>query len=120
LDQWQPYLIAVVIGLLVGIERERAHPNQKAMGVRTFLLISLLGAIAGGLQNPWLATLLTAFALSLIVVSYFLQSSSKSSEIDRGLTTEFAAGLIFSLGFISHQSPSLAAMLGPLVAMILF
>ncbi|MEQ1878433.1 MAG: MgtC/SapB family protein, partial [Bdellovibrionia bacterium] len=120
MDQWQPYLIAVVIGLLVGIEREKAHPSHKTMGVRTFLLVSLLGAVAGGFQNVWLAALLAAFALSLIVVSYFIQASAETSDDDRGLTTEFAAGLIFSLGFLAHQSPSLAALLGPLVAVILF
>lgn len=120
MDSWQPYLIAIVIGLLVGIEREKAHPIQKTMGVRTFLMISLLGAVAGGLENLWLSLLITAFALSLIIVSYLTQVSVQNRTVDRGLTTEFAAGIIFSLGFLAHQSPSLSAILGPLVAMILF
>lgn len=120
LDRWQPYLISIVIGLLVGIEREKAHPSQKSMGIRTFLLISLLGALAGGIENLWFSSLLAAFALSLIVFSYFSQVSAKNRNVDYGLTTEFAAGIIFSLGFLSHQSPSLSAILGPLVAMVLF
>ena len=120
MNLWQPYLIAIVIGLLVGIEREKAHPDKKTMGVRTFLLISLLGAIAGGLQNLWLSTLLMAFTLGLILISYFTQTNSKIKTTDRGLTTEFAAGIIFCLGYAAHQSPALSALIGPIVAMILF
>jgi uncharacterized membrane protein (DUF4010 family) len=120
LGHWQAYIIAIVVGLLVGIEREKAHPNKKAMGVRTFLLISLLGAIAGGLQSPWIAALLTVFCLGLILISYFTEASSKTVGVDRGLTTEFAAAIVFCLGFSAHQSPALSAMIGPVVAMILF
>lgn len=117
---WQPYLIAVFIGLLVGIERERVHPSQKAMGVRTFLLISLLGAIAGGVEATWLAAALTVFALSLILIAYFSQTISSDPHADRGLTTEFAAGIVFCLGYAAHASPTLSALMGPVVALILF
>jgi uncharacterized membrane protein YhiD involved in acid resistance len=51
LTQWKPYIIALAVGLLVGIERENSKADQKALGVRTFLLLSLLGAIASDLQN---------------------------------------------------------------------
>ncbi len=120
MKHWQPYLIAIVIGLLVGIEREKAHPMKKAMGVRTFLLISLLGAIAGDLQNVWLSSLLTSFTLGLILISYFTQANANGPSVDRGLTTEFAAGIVFCLGYAAHQSPALSAMIGPVVALILF
>lgn len=120
MTQWQPYLIALVIGLLVGIEREKSHPHQKTMGIRTFVLISLLGAIAADLHNLWLATLLTLFALGLILISYFTQTNSKLLETDRGLTTEFAAGIVYCLAYQAHQEPMLAAIIGPVVAVILF
>jgi uncharacterized membrane protein (DUF4010 family) len=119
-NYWQPYLIAIVIGLLIGIERERAHPNQKTLGVRTFLLISILGAIAGGIGNDLIAVLLTLFALTLIAISYYSSSTSKSPDVDRGLTTEFAAGIVFGLGFAAHHIPTVAALIGPIVALILF
>jgi uncharacterized membrane protein (DUF4010 family) len=120
LSDWQPYLIATLVGLLVGIERERSHPGDHRLGVRTFLLISLLGAVAGGLANPWLAALLGAFALGLILISYYTQTRTQSPKVDRGLTTEFAAGVIFCLSYASHQSPALALIVGPFVALILF
>ncbi len=117
---WQPYLIAIVIGLLVGIERERSHPHQKELGVRTFLLISLLGALAGGLQTTWISALVTAFALGLILIAYYTQSRAGAAAADRGLTTEFAAGVVFVLGFAAHEAPVLCAIIGPVVAVILF
>lgn len=109
-----------MIGLLVGIEREKAHPDQSNMGIRTFLLITLLGAIAGGVAQLWFSAIVSAFAFGLILLSYFRQSRTKTHTVDAGLTTEFAAGIVFCLGYIVHQSPTLAAVAGPIVAVILF
>lgn len=118
---WQPYLIAVLVGLLVGIERERSHPQAKSMGFRTFLLISLLGAVAGGTNNTWLPILLGLFVFGLILISYFTQTkNTQSVDVDRGLTTEFAAGMVFALGYAAHKQPVLSAFLGPAVALLLF
>lgn len=115
---WHPYLIAVAIGLLVGIEREKAHPSGKAMGVRTFLLIALCGAIAGGLDETWMAALLGTFTFTLIAISYY--STTKAANSDRGLTTEFAGGIVFALSFVAHTHPVLSTVVGPLVAVVLF
>lgn len=90
------------------------------MGVRTFLLISLLGAVAGGLDESWLSAMISAFALFLIALGYFNQMRTQTSKAHLGLTTEFAAGLIFCLGFVAHESPALSAVLGPLLSLILF
>ncbi len=120
MNQWQPYLIAIAIGLLVGIEREKDQHDQKELGVRTFLLISLIGAISGDLQNTWISVLLAAFVFGLIMISYFSQTSSDDTSIDRGMTTEFAAGIVFCLGYTAHSSPIISSIIGPVVALILF
>ncbi len=120
MNQWKPYLIALAVGLLVGIERENSKSEQKALGVRTFFLLSLLGAVSGGLQSPWQSALITGFSLSLILVSYFLQRYSENGEVHLGLTTEFAAGIVYFAGYLTHSSPALAAIIGPIVAIILF
>lgn len=117
---WQPYFIAIAIGLLIGIEREKSQSSDKTMGVRTFLLVSLSGAVAAGLQNTWLTILISAFTLGLILISYYTQTNSKATEIDRGLTTEFAAGIVYCLGYAAHNSPTLTAVIAPVVAVILF
>lgn len=118
--EWKPYIIALAVGLLVGIERENSKADEKAIGVRTFLLLSLLGAIAGDLQSIWLAAVITFFALSLIVTSYIIQIYSTPVRLQMGLTTEFAAGIVYTVGLAAHTSPILAASIGPLVALILF
>lgn len=117
---WQPYIIALMIGLLVGSEREKSHRREHPMGIRTFLLISLLGAVTGGLNSPWIAALVALFAFGLIAISYFNQTRRRSANADVGLTTEFAAGLVFCLGYAAHQAPALTAVAGPIVAVILF
>lgn len=120
MELWQPYIIAIVTGLLVGIERERSRPGEKTLGVRTFLLISILGALAGDLENILVVAALTAFTLGLILISYYNQTRPSLQDADRGLTTEFAAGITFVLGYITHQLPEVAALLGTLLAFILF
>lgn len=117
---WQPYLIAILVGMLVGIERERSHAGPKTMGFRTFLLISLLGAVAGEVDSTWLSILLAVFVFGLILVSYFTHTNSQATDVDRGLTTEFAAGMVFALGYTAHSHPVLSALLGPAVALLLF
>jgi len=116
----QPYLISLVVGFLVGLERERDKHPIKAMGLRTFTSISLLGAIAGGLQQPWIAAIVAFFALSLILISYAHQVRLSQKKADLGLTTEFAAAFVFCLGYVSHTSPVLTALLGPVLTLMLF
>lgn len=118
--QWQPYLIAVTVGLLIGIEREKSHPSKSSLGIRTFVFIGLLGSVAKGIQKPWLEALAAAFCFGLILISYFNETRDKAKNVDRGLTTEFAAGLVFCLGYAAHELPALTAVIGPAVALILF
>jgi uncharacterized membrane protein (DUF4010 family) len=120
LTELKPYIIALAVGLLVGIERENSKADEKAIGVRTFLLLSLLGAIAGDLQNFWLTAVISIFALGLIVTSYIIQIYSIPVRVQLGLTTEFAAAIVYTVGVAAHTSPILAATIGPLVALILF
>jgi uncharacterized membrane protein (DUF4010 family) len=119
LSQWKPYLISLAVGLLVGIERESSKTNPKALGVRTFLLLSLLGVIAGDLESLWLSASVALFALGLIFTSYVIQVFSKQSQVHLGLTTEFAAGVVFLAGVLAHESPVVTATIGPVVALIL-
>lgn len=120
MTEWKPYLIALAVGLLVGIERESSKADRKALGVRTFLLLSLLGCISGGLENPWLSLLITGLVFSLILTSYVIQIFSKPLVVHLGLTTEFAGGIVYLAGFLASSSPILAATIGPVVAIILF
>jgi uncharacterized membrane protein (DUF4010 family) len=91
---------AIALGLLLGLERERAKdPDERAFGgVRTFALITLLGAMAAVLQQDlgqgaWGLALFAAVA-GLIVVSYAVTAAK--GEV--GMTTEVTALLSFALG----------------------
>lgn len=63
--QARPFLLALLIGLLIGVERERStgsDPDKRPLGSRTFALLALLGALAGHLDNPAMAAVLALFA----------------------------------------------------------
>jgi uncharacterized membrane protein (DUF4010 family) len=119
MDAFQPFAIAILIGLLVGMEREKAHGAAGTMGVRTFTLIALLGAISGWVGQMWIGILAATFALVLIVISYIVSNRGPEAFHYPGVTTEVAAGVVFCLGFGAHQAPVIAALLGPIVALIL-
>jgi uncharacterized membrane protein (DUF4010 family) len=99
----QNFLIALLIGALVGIEREKhknnAHPGSFA-GIRTYILFAQLGAVSAWLslhlQTPWLfISALTA--VSLIVLSaYYLENKNKAVAL--GLTSELSAITVCLLG----------------------
>jgi len=119
--QLQPFVIAILVGLLIGIEREKAHPNSNSMGVRSFLLLSLLGSLAAWIQQPFVQALVVAFALALVVLSYSISIRVKShQQKDLGLTTEIAGIVVFCLGYGAHFDPVLTIILGPIVALVLF
>jgi uncharacterized membrane protein (DUF4010 family) len=109
--------VALGIGFLIGVDRERRKgdgPTRAAAGVRTFVLVSLLGA-TGQLTGELTGLLLAAgVATVLAAVSYW-----RSSEDDPGLTTETALVLTCLLGGLAMRKPVLAGALGTLVALLL-
>jgi uncharacterized membrane protein (DUF4010 family) len=87
---------ALIIGALVGIEREKSkaqsgHPGIG--GVRTFILFSLIGAVAAWLSqvlgSAWVFVAAVGGVGALAVAGYVVQSHAKPEAI--GLTTEAAA-----------------------------
>jgi len=97
------FLIALLIGALVGIEREKhkatEHPASFG-GLRTFILFAEAGAIGALLSQhfgtPWvfIATLMAVAAA--VITAYILESRVKPDSL--GLTTEIAALTVCLLG----------------------
>ncbi|NOY06449.1 MAG: MgtC/SapB family protein [Chlorobi bacterium] len=91
--------IALLIGVLVGLERERdrAKGEELFAGIRTFPLIALLGFLSSLLASAtsyWvLAVALTAF-FGLVITTYAF--SAREGHI--GMTTEVSALIVFILG----------------------
>jgi uncharacterized membrane protein (DUF4010 family) len=96
-------LVALLIGILIGLDRERAEVRkgrQMFAGVRTFPLVALSGAVPVLLVES-VGPLLVAvglLAVSAITVVSYVRSSATG---DVGATTEVAAVATFLLGALA-------------------
>ena len=109
--------IALGIGLLIGVERERHKgigPGRGAAGVRTFALVSLAGGVSLSLGGEW-ALVATAPVVGALATAAYWKSSSR----DPGLTTEIALVMTVILGALSMREPALASGLAVVVVILL-
>lgn len=97
------FALALAVGGAVGLERERhAHAEQKPAfgGARTFPMVALLGAVLAFLARSLGPAVLAIGLASLAVllgVGYW-SSRREPGNAQLGLTTEFAALLVFVVG----------------------
>lgn len=113
---WHGFAVALGIGLLIGLERERSKgdgPTRRPAGIRTFALASLLGAVATHLGGTILLAVATAGIITLTALSYL-----RSHDTDRGLTTEIGLVAAPLLGALAMAEPLLAAGLAAAVAVV--
>ena len=102
--------IAVGLGLLVGLERERAESEMA--GIRTFPLITIFGALSaalGGVYGGWVpaAGLLAVAAMLVMANVVKLEAGTR----DPGATTEAAALVMFGVGaalVAGYTTPAIA------------
>ncbi|HUU24872.1 MAG TPA: MgtC/SapB family protein [Methyloceanibacter sp.] len=120
------FAIAISLGALVGIEREK-HKREKpeigqTAGLRTFILLALLGSCAGWLSrelaSPWILVAALLIVSALVVVGYLV--TTKGKPLSAGMTTEIAAIVVFLLGAIVMLGfPAVAIALAVLTAAVL-
>ena len=94
------FAVALGLGVLLGLERERTKGEEGGAGVRTFALIALAGATAGYLDaDLGLATvaLMVFVAIAALLISAYLVGALRG---DTGFTTEVSALLAFLLGML--------------------
>lgn len=102
--------IALLIGALVGVEREKkklSEPEGSTGGLRTFILYAMTGAVSAHisqeLQTPWIFAV-TVLAVALTVVAgYVLHVTTHRGSI--GLTSEMAAIGVCLLGGLTMVGP---------------
>lgn len=114
--EWR-VLVALAIGLLIGIERERhkgAGPRRAPAGLRTFGLVGFLGGLAMASGSTVLVVLAGLFTGVAIIVAY-----ARHPTDDPGLTTEVALFATFVLGVLAQTEPLLALAAGVVVAVLL-
>jgi len=111
--------LALLLGLLAGFQRERA--GSTLAGVRTFPMITILGAVAALLAQAFDVWVLAAGFLAVGGVTVWgaiQQQSQRDPEI--GTTTEFAVLLMFAVGALTVVAPPLVAVaVGATVAVLL-
>jgi len=94
--------VALAAGLLIGLERGWEERNTaegfRIAGIRTFALLSILGAMWALLAEE-LGTILLGFAIvsvAIIIITAHVISANKTA--DYGITTVIAAMVTFTLG----------------------
>jgi len=93
----QDYAIALLLGAMIGLERERA--DKLIAGMRTFTLVSLFGGISAHLAvltgNMWLPVAGLIAVTALVILGNLIPGEGQPSP---GLTTEFAVLITFAIG----------------------
>jgi uncharacterized membrane protein (DUF4010 family) len=100
--------IAALVGLGVGLEREwsghATGPNARFAGLRTFLLLGLVGGTAGLLlvdSHEAAATVAIAGGMAISIAAYVMTVRRPDVEIDG--TTEAAALIVVLLGALAGE-----------------
>ncbi|MBT9591156.1 MAG: MgtC/SapB family protein [Thiobacillus sp.] len=115
------YVVALAIGLLMGLERER-NPAAKA-GLRTFALTALLAVLTAHLATvlgePWLTGIGMLLVGAMMIAAYM--HSPTQADSDPGTTTVAALLLCYGLGILVwHNEIQLAVMLGIAATVLLY
>jgi uncharacterized membrane protein (DUF4010 family) len=112
--------IALGLGLLVGLQRERTASSRIA-GVRTFPMVTVFGTLSALLAQHFGGWILaaSAVALAVIVAASDIAQVGEGSP-DHGLTTEIAMLLMFGVGaYLALGGEAVAVVIGGGVAVLL-
>lgn len=111
------FAVALGVGLLIGIDRERKKgegPNRGAAGLRTFALASLAGATGAAAGGDLLLASVVLGMVAFAGLSYW-----RARETDPGLTTETALVATALVGGFAIREPAFAAGIGVVIALLL-
>jgi uncharacterized membrane protein (DUF4010 family) len=99
----QDFATAILIGALIGIEREKRKAEEgegASAGLRTFIMFALLGALGGWLTRtlgqPWPLVAVILAGAAMTVAAYLLGARAYAGAL--GLTTEAALLVVCLLG----------------------
>lgn len=119
-DLFKPLGIALGLGLLVGLQRE--WDKHQIAGIRTFTLITLLGAITALLARDFGGWIVAAGLIGLagLLITGNWVAEERTDDPGIGQTTEVAALVMFGVGAMliaGHTTP--AVVLGGATAVLL-
>jgi uncharacterized membrane protein (DUF4010 family) len=116
---------AMLIGILIGLQREHAYGAREHSGLfagaRTYALMALFGAsgalLADILESFWVFITIFSLLGIMVVVAYFVTASERD---EIGLTSEVAALITILIGGICYyHSIEFAAALGVVITVLL-
>lgn len=110
-------LVALGVGLLMGVERERRKGSgsiRSLAGIRTFALVCPAGALAEMSGVSGLTWLGAALVAGLALVAHWRDQSE-----DPGVTTELALFVAYLVGVTAVPHPAIAAGTGVVVTILL-
>lgn len=119
----QNFAIAILIGALIGIEREKRRDTEITIGgIRTFVLMAVLGAVGGFLATQfdtiWPLLVVVGVGSVTVVAGLLIDAEARKGPI--GLITELAAIAVTLLaGLVTLGHAGLAVCLGIVVAALL-
>jgi uncharacterized membrane protein (DUF4010 family) len=103
IDLIQKFAIALLLGALVGVEREKKKSRDGDQGIggfRTFILLAEVGAVSAWISqvtsNGWIFAITVLGVSAAVVAGYLTKARMRSYEV--GMTTEIAAILVCLLG----------------------
>jgi len=101
-------VVALGIGLLIGLEREysRGHKRrqliQEAAGIRTFAFVALTGNLLTWLPQDMMAWgIMLGFAFTALIALLSYRRTSKGTDADKGITSEIVLATTFILGVLT-------------------
>jgi uncharacterized membrane protein (DUF4010 family) len=110
--------VALLLGLLLGLERQRAKKGAAFAGIRTFPLFAVcgfFGALAGLKGIPWALP-----AVLLVVGGFGIAAYVREPEAGTGVTTEMTGLLVAVLGaVVALGEPAAAAAVAVLATLLL-
>lgn len=111
IELWFRFGLAMALGGLVGLEREYAQQHvadveRTFAGIRTFPLISLLGAlsafVATQLESPTVFAVAFGGMALLVGITYVRRLTDERTDRSEGITTEVTILLVFMLGSLAY------------------
>lgn len=122
-EPWWRFGAAILIGALIGLEREfvqQRTDHQEFGGIRTFALLALLGASSAYFSERYGIVLFVCIYLATILLVWAGAIGAAIRGVEEGVTTEVAAIIVPLLGAMMVWGESdLAAALGVITALIL-
>jgi uncharacterized membrane protein (DUF4010 family) len=121
LEILKPFLVALAIGIVIGIERERTKSKDgtnSSFGVRTITIITLLGALTAHIGTTFIQAVVGSFVVIVITAGY-IRKCVATKFLQAGLTTETAALATFVLGYLGYRDGQLAIILAIMLLVLL-